>query len=352
MLFASKIKEYEMVEKTTSAAWVRSIVDLLENARLDVAAIFAEAGLDLATLNEPHSRYPSDGLSRLWEVIALRSGDPAIGIAIPGGAKPANLDVVTYAMISCPDLLAGLERLVRYLRIISDAAVIAIEQDRDGYWLSIDLQGGHYPVPRQRFEFILITLLHFSRWITCRDVQPLAVDFVHPAPADPEPYRKAFGGPLRFDAPLHRMLFSHADLRRALPTSNPLLADLHDRYAGEYLERMDHARISFRAREAIVRRLPDGEPLRKEIARELCMGERTLQRRLGEEGTSYQQLVDDTRRELARQYLHQNHLSLAQAAYLLGFADQSTFFRACRRWFDMPPGRYRAQLERGGDART
>jgi len=74
------------------------------------------------------------------------------------------------------------------------------------------------------------------------------------------------------------------------------------------------------------------------------MSERTLQRRLEEEATSFIQLLDDTRRELAEQYLARLHLSLAQAAYLLGFADQSRFFRACRRWFELSPGRYRSQL--------
>jgi AraC-like DNA-binding protein len=74
------------------------------------------------------------------------------------------------------------------------------------------------------------------------------------------------------------------------------------------------------------------------------MSERTLRRRLVEEATSFLRLLDDTRRELAEQYLGRLDLSLAQAAYLLGFADQSSFFRACRRWFELSPGQYRSQL--------
>jgi AraC-like DNA-binding protein len=100
-------------------------------------------------------------------------------------------------------------------------------------------------------------------------------------------------------------------------------------------------------REAIIRKLPDGEPRRDDVASELHMSERTLQRRLEEEKTSFVQLLDDTRRELADQYLGRLHLSLAQAAYLLGFADQSSFFRACKRWFNLSPGQYRSQLLQG-----
>jgi AraC-like DNA-binding protein len=80
----------------------------------------------------------------------------------------------------------------------------------------------------------------------------------------------------------------------------------------------------------IIRRLPDGKPRRDDVARELCMSERTLQRRLEQQATSFVHL----------------HLSLAQAAYLLGFTDQSSFFRACRRWFNISPGQYRSQLQR------
>ena len=91
-----------------------------------------------------------------------------------------------------------------------------------------------------------------------------------------------------------------------------------------------------------------GEPKRDLVASELCMSERTLRRRLEEEATSFIQLLDDTRRELAEQYLERLHLSLPQAAYLLGFSDQSSFFRACRRWFDRSPGQYRSKLHSRG----
>ena len=93
------------------------------------------------------------------------------------------------------------------------------------------------------------------------------------------------------------------------------------------------------------------EPENRLVARELerrWEGALQEQRRLEEEETSFLQLLDDTRRELADQYLGRLHLSLGQAAYLLGFADQSSFFRACKRWFGIPPGQYRRRLQRAG----
>ena len=161
------------------------------------------------------------------------------------------------------------------------------------------------------------------------------------------PYRAAFRCPVTFDAERNSLKFSRADFDLKLPTFNPQLAELHERYAGEYLRQFDHAQTSYRVREAIIRKLPDGEPRRDDVASELHMSERTLQRRLEEEKPSFVQLLDDTRRELADQYLGRLHLSLAQAAYLLGFSDQSSFFRACKRWFNLSPGQYRSQLLQG-----
>jgi AraC-like DNA-binding protein len=170
------------------------------------------------------------------------------------------------------------------------------------------------------------------------------VSFQSPPPADLEPFRQVFQAPLRFNAEHYSLLYARADLETPLPTANEALAQLHDRFAGEYLARFSGSRVTHQARQVLCRLLPQGEPKREAVAQALLLSERTLQRRLQEEGTSYQQLLDDTRRELAEQYLAQPNLTLLEVAYLLGFADPSNFFRAFRRWFDATPGEYRARL--------
>jgi AraC-like DNA-binding protein len=335
-----------MSKKTTAAIWVKGIADMLTAEGLDVSALFAAAGIDPVALADPGARLRTEKISRLWELAAEQSGNPAIGLAQHRVARPASFDVVGYTMMSCADLRGAFERLIRYLLILSDALTIVMSEEGTGLRVTFVLFGGDRPVPRQRIEFILITVIGFCRWICGRDVQPLAIELPYPAPADPAPYRAAFRCPVSFDAPRSSLLFARADLTEPLPTSNPLLAELHERFAGEYLKHFDHALTSFRVREVIIRRLPDGEPRREQVARELCLSERTLQRRLEKEAISFIQLLDETRRELAEQYLDRLHLPLAQAAYLLGFADESSFFRACKRWFDLTPGQYRSQLHR------
>src|ERR1700756_1374459 len=339
-----------MTKRTTAAVWVKGIADLFAAEGLDVASLFAAAGIERSSLEGPGARVATEKISHLWELAVERSRNPALALAQHHVARPASFDVVGYTMMSCADLRSAFERLVRYLLILSDCLTMTTTEEADGYRIDFVLFGGDRPIPRQRIEFIFVTVIGFCRWISRSDIAPRAIELAYSAPADLSLYRPVFRCPVSFDAERNSLTFSRADMNLALPTSNPQLAELHERYAGEYLRHFDHAQTSYRVREAIVRRLPDGEPRRDEGAVELCMRERTLQRRAGEEKPSFVQLLDDPRRELADQYLGRLHLSLGQAAYLLGFADQSSFFRACRRWFKVSPGQYRNQLLQGATA--
>lgn len=335
-----------MGDPTTSASWVRGIVERLKSAGLDVHALCAEADLDLSALDNPDTRYATEKVSLLWELAVARSGNPMLALSMPPVMQPAGFDVVAYAMMTCRDLKEALAFLVRYQRIVSDAVSVTVEQETEGCWVRIALAGGKRPVPRQRIEFVHSMLLSFFRWSTGQQLHPLTVEFAHPAPQDTSAYATLFACPVRFDASAHRMLFSHADLALKPQAANPVLAELHDRYAGERLARLDSDKISVRIRELIIRRLPNGDPMRAEIASQLCMSERTLQRRLNDEGTSFHEIVDDTRRELAKRYLGQRNIALTQAACLLGFTDRSTFSRACKRWFALSPSQYRNREQR------
>jgi len=331
-------------QHSCAAFWVKGIAETLKAGGLDVPALFDEAGLDTEALSDPDARFPTERVSLLWQLAVARSGNPAIGLLTSNVVRPASFDVVAYTMMSSPNLLGTLKGVARYVGIVSDAASLAVTEGHDGCRMTLELFGGGQPVPRQRFEFDLMTILSFCRWVANRDLRPLALELRFPPPADPQPYRDAFKCPLHFNAAVNALLFAGADVIAPLPTAHPLLAEVHERLASEHLQRLDHAQTSSRARAAILRRLADGEPRRAEIAKELEMSERTLQRRLEAEGTSFQRLLDDTRRELAQQYLGQTDFSLADACYLLGFRDLSSFFRMSKRWFGTSPRQYRLRL--------
>lgn len=334
-----------MDSRTTSSAWLRGVADALAGQGLDVPALFEEAGIDPGSLLDAERRWPTEIINRLWSLAAQRSGNPAIALANPHTVDPGHYGVVGYVMMSSANLLTGLERLIRYLRLVSDAASISLVPAAGGRFVRIDLFGGNSAVPRQRSEYAMLALLKYCRWMTGRSLRPLTAWFTFPSPADIRPYDEAFQAPSAFDQEFNGFCVADLDLLSKLPAAIPELADLHDRVALTALEKLRSPRIAYRAQEAIVRRFHDGEPHRADIATDLLLSDHTFKRRLDEEGTSFSELVDATRRELAQQYLTQTNVALMEIVYLLGYSDQSNFFRACMRWFGEPPGKYRSRAQ-------
>ena len=333
-----------MRERTTSSNWALGIVQALEMGGVDCRTIFPELGLDYAALEDPDARFPQDGMTRLWQRAVELSGDPAIGLNMAKVVRPASFHVVGYALMSSRTLKEGFARLVRYQRIIGEGADLSFRAQRNGYELTLAIHGDRLPAARQSCEASLAYALAFCRWMTGKPIRPQRVLFQGDPPADLQPFEQVFQGPLQFNADHYGLLFERADMDMPLPTANESLAQLHDRFAGDYLARFSESRVTHLTRQVLCRLLPQGEPRREVVAQALHLSQRTLQRRLQEEGSSFQQLLDDTRRELAQQYLAQPALSLLEVAYLLGFADPSNFFRAFRRWFGLTPGEYRAGL--------
>jgi AraC-like DNA-binding protein len=334
-------------KRTTSSTWMRGVANTLSAHGLDVAALFAQAGLRIENLEHGEFRWPTEGISRLWTIAAERSGNPDIGLFNPHAPRPDHYGLFGYAMMSSPDLETSLVRQIRYLGLVSDAVTITLDPGKGGKWTRVELFGGECPIPRQRYDYLILTLLTFCRWMLGRPLRPLVAAFRHHLPNSLAAYNEAFSAPLHFDAPFNGLLISGEDLASKLPTAAPELVDLHDRMAEQALRSLGNAGISHRARQAVACRLLDGVPFRSTIAAALNMSDHTFQRRLTSEGTSFTKLVDETRRELVQQHLADRRLSSSEIAYLLGYADQSTFFRATHRWFGESPGEYRARVTAG-----
>jgi AraC-like DNA-binding protein len=311
---------------------------------IDVPPLVRLAGIDARRLEQPGERFGADEVSRLWALAVAGSGNATLGLDRALTARYVDFDVVAYAMLSSPDLHSGLESLARYMAVVSDAASFELQPEGDGHWLVLGGSGYTVPVPRQRYAYGMLAIMTLCQWLTRRDVQPLAVEFKFDEPPEATRYRSEFACPIRFGRPENRMLLARDDLRAPLPSRNASMLELHEQVLRGLLAKLQGAGTSHRVTAEIIRRLARGEPRREEIAASLALADRTLQRRLHAEHTSFQQLLDEARRELAGKYLAEDRYSLQQVADLLGFVDQSNFFRACRRWFGAPPGQYRKRI--------
>lgn len=333
-----------MSERTTSSSWVRAIVAAFELGGVNCRQLFSELGLNYELLTDPEARFAQDAMTRLWHRAIEVSGNPAIGLNMAKNVRPSSFSVLGYALMSSRTLRDGLQRLVRYQRIIAEGADINLRPEPQGYVLSLAIHGDRLPSAPQSAEASLAYLFSFARWIGDGAIVPQQVRLKGAAPVDLAPYRAVFGPDLQFDCAEYALVFSRDTLERALPTANEELAQLHDRFAGDYLARFSESRVTHMVRQVLCRLLPQGEPKREAVAHALHLSQRTLQRRLQEEGSSFHALLEETRRELAIQYLAQPERSLLEIAYLLGFSDPSNFFRAFKRWFDTTPGEYRSRL--------
>ncbi|QYY80476.1 AraC family transcriptional regulator [Pseudomonas germanica] len=331
-----------MSERTTSSSWASTIVQAMEMGGVNCVELFRRLGMSYLALSDPDARFAQDDMTRLWQLAVETSGNPAIGLNMAKVVRPSSLHVVGYALMSSCNLQEGISSLVRYQRIIGEGADFSFHPKLDGYELTLAIHGDRLPSAKESAEGALAYFLAFCNWLACRPLKPRLISFRGAPPRSLEPYRETFNGPLQFNAEHYAVLFDRIDMDTPLPMANDALAHLHERFASDYMARFSEGQVTHQVRQILCRSLPQGEPKREEVAQALLLSERTLQRRLKEEGTSFHRVLDDTRRELASQYLIQPKLPLQEISYLLGFSAPSNFFRAFRRWFGTTPKEYRA----------
>ena len=191
-------------------------------------------------------------------------------------------------------------------------------------------------------DAFVCALVRLMRAVTRPEFCPQSVRLPHGDQGHAERYHAALGPGVSFNQPDTAICVARAEAEAPLPGNNPELAHANDEVAERYLASLDPARVATDVRELLVEMMPSGTVRQEDVAQRLNRSLSTLQRQLSGEGTSFQQLRDQTRRRLAEEYIRQNELSLSQIAYLLGFSDQSNFSRAFKRWTGMSPREYRS----------
>lgn len=328
---------------TSLTSWARAIRKALDEAGCDSAALFARAGLDLAALEDPNARYPLDRTTALWRLAVAATGDEAFGLHVARHTHFTHFHALGYSLMASATLREVFERCARYFRIVTDAAQLAFEDAGPECHLYFDPRPGAPEPAVEAIDAFAANFVRGARALAGRGFAPLRVELRRPPPRVAAPFERLFRAPLRFAAPRNLLAFARADLERRLETANPELQLHQDEIILRHLARLERDNTVAQVRKALVELLPLGEPGEERMAEALHLSVRSLQRRLAAQGTSYKTLLNQTRRELALGYLSSPGCSVGEAAYLLGFADSSSFTRAFRRWTGVAPRDYRAQ---------
>ena len=323
------------------SSWALLVAKALEAEGQDSEAVFRSAGLDPTKLRDPDARFPVEGMCRLWRLAVQVTGDPYFGLNAAGFWHPTTMNALGYSWMASDSLRDALNRMTRYGRLVTTVAEMKLEEFDDHFTFRIRPLMARSNVPYEAVDAGLATFVSMCRMSYGDDFHPLRVVTQRPEFGDPTRYLEYFCAPVEFSTPDNILYFSKESLEAHLPTANPRLARINDRIVTEYLAQFDKGSTAMRVRAKLIDLLSAGNVAQRDVADSLHMSLRTLQRKLSEESTSYKDLLDETRRELANQYLRQACLSVGEVTYLLGFSEPSNFARAFKRWTGRTPSEFR-----------
>ena len=318
------------------------LLDYADQIGMDRNELVRASGLTEAMLDDPDSRVPTVCMRRLWGAVMKTDGDPTLGLRVGSTIRAAQMGLVGYTMYYSRNLDEALSHLCRYSRILTEA--VRYE------WLSDEkhktLVGHADPALvalRHPIEAGLSAIVAIAREVVGTHIRPAEIRLPTPEPKLRKDYRAVFSCPVSFGSVDARITFDEDLLQLPTVAADPGLTNYLDDLATIKLDELgaDDVSLVQRIRQQLWTALPGGRADLWRVASDLGMSARTLQRRLGEEGTSFSKVLDDLRRELSNELLEDRKLAVAEVAFLLGYSEPSAFQRAFRRWRGVTPRRYR-----------
>lgn len=315
----------------------RNLLDAMTEAGLDAAALARASGIETGRIESGLSRDEADRfLCAAWQA----AGNPAFGLLAGSRMRAERLGVAGLAAMTSPTFAVALERKARYSRLVwGDAYRV----EREGVSVRVTMQAADEsrPYGAAKIDMELASLLTFGRQFTGAAIVPIKVGLRQPAPSYRDRYGGVFGCPVAFGQQVNHIRFHAADADLPLRSANPLAHAWLEGAAESALNQLEGAGLGARVRAELARALQDGAPTLASVARALHLSERTLQRRLAAEGLSFTRVLDDMRSAAAQRQLGEGQTPVPELAYVLGFADTNSFYRAFRRWTGTTPEAFR-----------
>jgi AraC-like DNA-binding protein len=312
----------------------------LEEVGISLSAVLRIAGLSQDLFHQPRVLLTTDELFALWRAVSEVSSDPAVGLRLGTETKPEYFDPIALAALSTESFSEAMEQIARHKQL-SCPEEILYEADKDEWKIRFRWLLATGLEPEILTDVCFAWLLSIVRHGTGAHIAPVRIEC-----ARPRSYARAlelhFGCPVVFGGSHNAIVFHASDADRSFVTRNAeLLGMLAPQLDEELKQRTGEESFPERVRASIQRKLTGRRPKMQDIAREFHLSSRTLQRRLQNSGSSFQQVLEEARHQLARHYLKNSVLELNEAAYLLGYEDASSFVRAFRMWEGVPPAHWR-----------
>jgi AraC-like DNA-binding protein len=315
----------------------------LESAGVPVAPLLRRVGLTPELIAQPEERLSVQSQIRLLDEAAIASKDDCLGFTLAREFDPRKIGLLYYVMASSQTLGEALKRLARYSNVTNEALVFGY---REGHRLIINLSYSGVPrhSDRHQIEFCMFAVLRICRLLTGQKLVPQHFSIAHyRSEAIPEMARFV-GTEVEFGADRDEIALNLDARELPLIHFDTYLNDLLLKYCEAALadRRGDKSQLRTRVENAIASVLPHGRVLAEDAARSLGMSERTLARKLSDEGLNFTEILQELRRDLAVRYLDDPKLHVSKIAWLLGFREVSAFTHAYKRWTGRTPRQVRA----------
>jgi AraC-like DNA-binding protein len=312
----------------------------LEELGLSPDSVLRQAALPIGLFNQDKILVSTEEFFALYRGISEASNDPAFGLKLGTEDRVERYDPIKLAALSARSFRDAVERLSRYKQLTCPEEIRVLKRGKESavqfVWLL-----AHDEEPPLLVDVCFAWTVGIGHRGTGRPLNPKRVELQR-APAHREMYEAHFRCPVKFRSNQNALVFSNADMELPFVTYNSdLLAIVAPQLEAELAEQLGHKSFSEQAKGILKRLLAGQRPGIQDLARELHLSTRTLQRRLTEQGITFQRLLEEARRELARHYLLHSSLELNETAYLLGYEDANSFFRAFHHWEGTSPGQWR-----------
>ncbi len=317
------------------------LVDELNELEIDPKPLLHSAGTSISDVLNVPLRLPLSVASATWEAAVDITGDRSLGLRVGMHTDPRVLELFGYLLSTCMNVRAALSLTVGYFWLLDEShAMETCERGKDIKLCSTPEPGLSRPVVFT--EYILAMYVTLLRTITGTDIRPEYVALEHQQWAGSQDYDDAFRCKVLFGQPRTELLFSEDVLAIPCLAFDPVLNSILERNAGEYLDIIPKVEsLSDRVRVLVKSKLPFTMLTEVEAARMLCVSPRTLRRHLSEEQTSFRELCDDLRCELALRDLCELGKSIDDITEDLSFSSRGAFHQAFRRWTGMTPREYK-----------
>ncbi|MFZ0790731.1 MAG: AraC family transcriptional regulator [Chromatiaceae bacterium] len=318
---------------------------LLRDLGQDPHPVFAAAEVDPRLFDDPENTIEFSTLGRLMSECVEHTGRPDFGLLIGRGTGLPALGLVGMLAECSPDLGTALHNIILHLHLHDRGALPRLTVGKGRAVFSYTIYQPAAEATAQIYDAAIAITNNILDTLYGPGWQPSEVLLARAKPLDAEPYRKFFRAPIRFGAQQSAVVFPAAWLAHPLPGADAdLFQAIRDRIAA--IESMGGGDIVVQVRRVLCNLLMGGEVSMDAVARIFAVHRRTLNRRLREHGVTLRQLIEDVRRQLARQLLRDTDLSVMAIAETLGYADASAFTRAFRRWSGTTPSGWRAARRR------